>query len=255
MNVFPDWEVSTDRRNCVAARALAKSGRVLYSFVHFYLPCYGKDDKFLVRNYGVFAWTSAFIYDVDEQIEAGEPVPEALSRLDLLAGYLGERFPLDPQILQLLEDGRRYYGFEHDATRRQAGYTLAELERAMSLRSFDLRLLHRCLSRLAGGPYREELFDWFRAFETTMEIEDDLASIAEDFQRGSFNIFCLAERQSPGEGLAFAACLREKAAAELARRAEALSPEDRRNCEAALAFYWEVCPRREMPAALPVGVG
>lgn len=248
---FPEWEIAADRRNCVSARSLAKSGRVLYSFVHFYLPCYGKDDKFLVRNYGVFAWASAFIYDVDEQIEAGEPVPDALSRLDLLAGYLGQRFPLDPQILRLLEDGRRYYRFEHGATRGRAGYTLAELEAAMRLRSFDLRLLHRCLARLAGEPYREELFAWFRAFETCMETEDDLSSLAEDLRRGTFNIFSLAERLAPGEGLTFAARLRRQVAAEMERCAATLSPEDRRRCEEALAFYWEVCPRQELPAALP----
>jgi len=243
--------MTDDGRHCVSAKAVAKSGPVLYLFTHLYLPFYGKDDKFLVRNYGVFAWVSAFVYDVDEQIELGEAVPEALSRLDDLAEHLARHVPLDPPLLELFDDARRYYRFEHEVTRRGGGYSLDDLERTTRIRSFDFRLLHRALAHLAGVPCREELFDWFQAFEMMVELDDDLCSVEEDLRRETFNVVCLAERCSPGQGLAFVDRFRRRVEDELGRRAESLSAPDRLRGESVLAFYREVCPRPELPTVLP----
>jgi hypothetical protein len=243
-----------ERRRCVSgvsAVAVAKSGPVLYLFRHLYLPFYGKDDRFLVRHYAVFGWLSAFVYDADEQIEAGEAVPEALSRLDELAAYLSSFVPLDPPLLELFDDARRYYRFEHEVTRHGGTYSLDDLVRMTRIRSFDFRLLHRALAHLAGVPCREELFAWFEAFEMMVEVEDDLCSVEEDFRRETFNAACLAERRAPGEGLAFVDHLRRDIEAELGRRAESLTGPDRRQAAAALAFYREVSVRPEIPASLP----
>jgi hypothetical protein len=243
--------MTDERRDCVSAKAVAKSAPVLYHLRHLYLPFYGKDGRFLVRHYGVFGWLAAFIYDADEQIEDGDAVPEALARLDELAAYLARFVPLEPPILALFEDARRYYRFEREATRQGGAYSLDDLVRMTRIRSFDFRLLHRALAHLAGGPCREELFAWFEPFEMMIEVEDDLCSLEEDFHRETFNAACLAERCAPGQGLAFVARLRRDLEAELDRRAEALTEPDRRQAAAALAFYREVSVRPEIPASLP----
>jgi hypothetical protein len=243
--------MTNDRRHCVSARAVAKSATVLYHLRHLYLPFYGRDDRFLVRHYGVFGWLAAFIYDADEQVEEGDAVPEALARLDELAAYLAPSVPLDPPVRALFEDARRYYRFEREATRQGGAYSLDDLVEMTRIRSFDFRLLHRALAHLAGGPCREELFAWFEPFEMMIEVEDDLCSLEEDFRRATFNVACLAERRAPGEGLAFVDRLRQDLAAELGRRAEALTDPDRRQAAAALAFYREVSVRPDVPASMP----
>src|SRR2546423_1469175 len=55
-------------REIVSAAAIGKSGRVLFAFAHFYLPFYGHRPDDIFWHYDPFAWVSAFVYDVDDDI-------------------------------------------------------------------------------------------------------------------------------------------------------------------------------------------
>ncbi len=235
-----------DRQQCVSSQAIAKCGRVLFAFTRFYLPFYGQDARYLFRHFKVFAWISAFVYDVDEEVELDQSVPDALARLDHLAEYLSQFIPLDQPIRQLFEDAHAYYRFENAVTRHGASYSLSDLVRMTQARSFDFRLLHRSLAHLEGAE-REDLFIWFRAFEMLLEIDDDLFSFTEDLERRTFNSACLAVQLSPATGLAFVEGLRLDAEDELRRLAELLPEADRRLCESTVASYREIFPRPELP--------
>lgn len=230
-------------RQVVSATAIAKSGRVLYAFAHFYFPFYGREPRDLFWQYEPFAWISAFVYDVDEEIERGRPPEETLCRLDDLSMYLSSRIVIDPKVMDLFNDARRYYCFEYDVTRRAADYSLDDLVQMTSVRSFDFRLLHRVLAQRSGAGYREELFDWFRALEMLMEIEDDIVSVKEDGRRQTFNVVCLAIRRAPDTAAAFVEQLRRRVEDTLLLRRERLSHADRDLCARTLESYREVVRR------------
>ncbi len=231
------------RCNAVSATAIAKSGRVLCAFAYFYLPFYGHDPRDVFWLFDPFAWISSFVYDVDEEIECGRLPDDVLWRLDDLAAYLGERVTLDQSVSSLLDDARRYYRFEYDVTRLDTDYSLDDLVHTTQLRSFDFRLMHRVLAQQSGIGYREPLFDWFRAFEMLMEIEDDILSAEEDRRRRTFNILCLASRLEPNAGCAFVEELRRQVDEELVRRAEQLPDDERQLSARTLEAYRSIVAR------------
>jgi hypothetical protein len=234
------------RGDTVSAVALAKSGRVLCAFAHFYFPFYGKNPRDVFWQFDPFAWISSFVYDVDEEIERGRPPEEALSRLDNLAQFLSARIRLDPQVIRLFGDARQYYRFEHDVTRRGASYCLDDLAKITAVRSFDFRLMHRTLAQKSGRGYREELFNWFRALEMLMEIEDDMTSVRDDEQRGTFNILCLAARHASDKGFAFVERLRRQVEDELLLKMRALSDGEIALCTRTLETYRGIVRRPEL---------
>jgi len=221
----------------VSATAVAKSGRVLCAFAYFYLPFYGYHPRDVFWQFDPFAWISCFIYDIDEEIEQGRSPEEALDRLDDLSAYLRARMVLDASVVSLLDDARRYYRFEHGVLRRGKAYSLDDLAEMTRNRSFDLRLMHRVLAQKSRRGYREELFDWFRALEMLMEIEDDIASVEEDAKRRTFNIAYLAVQNSPDGGAAFVERLRRWVEDELVVRENLLAEDERRLCVRTLETY------------------
>ena len=233
----PPVAAADPRRNLVSATAIAKSGRVLGAFAHFYFPFYGRNPGDLFWQFDPFAWISSFVYDVDEEIERGRPPEDVLGRLDDLAAYLRARIALDPPVIRLFDDARRYYRFEYDVTRQGADYSLDDLAQITGVRSFDFRLMHRLLAQWSRGGYREVLFDWFRALEMLMEIEDDMVSVEEDRRRGTFNVVCLAIRRASDAGAAFVERLRRHVEDDLLLRRERLSNDERDLCARTLETY------------------
>jgi hypothetical protein len=236
-------EQAPRRGDVVTARAIAKSGRVLYAFSQFYLPLYGKEPTELFWHYDLFAWISAYIYDIDEQVEASFDPKPALLRLGHLSDFLRERIRIDCEVACLFDDALRYYRFEHEVVRGGANYTLDDLVEITSLRSFDFRILHRTLAQCSGIGYREGLFNWFRAFEMLMEIEDDMSSVEEDSTRRTFNVGSLALRLSPETAEGFVLHIRQQAESEIEVRTGSLPQAERDLCSRTMAAYRSIVPR------------
>jgi hypothetical protein len=230
------------RGDVITAKAIAKSGRVLYAFSQFYLPFYEKDPADLFWHYDPFAWISAFTYDIDEQVETGNDPENALRRIEHLLDYLRERITIDSKVVRLFDDARRYYRFEYHVGRGGAGYTLDDLIEITSVRSFDFRLMHRTLAQLTSVGYREELFDWFRAFEMLMEIEDDMGSIEEDDARSSFNIAVFAHRLSPETASKYVQSVREQVERDTELRLGTLTEVEQDLCKRTMTAYRLIVP-------------
>jgi hypothetical protein len=237
----------TVRGDLISATAVAKSGRVLCAFSYFYLPFYGFSPRDVFWRFDPFAWISSVVYDIDEQIELGRSPDLVLRRLDDLAAYVSARAKLDSSVLRLLEDARRYYRFEFDVAQREAHYSFGELAQIVGIRSFDFRLMHRVLAQQSGMGYRETLFDWFRAFEMLMEIEDDIGSVEEDGERRTFNVVCLATRRDSCAGITHVEKLRGQVDDDLRVREEQLSAEERFLCASTLKAYREIVARPVLP--------
>lgn len=229
-------------RDAISEIAVAKSGRVLYAFAHFYFPFYQYKPSDIFWKYTPFAWISAYVYDVDEEIEQGSSLSSALQRLQQLRAYLQKYTAIDPAIEQLFENAAFYYQFEQELLQRKARFSLDDLYRITEVRSFDFRLMHRTLAQLSGIGYREPIFEWFRALEVLMEIEDDMLSVEEDYYRNTFNFVCLANQCAGSEGIQFVEQARQLNEERLVVVKSTLPEEDRYLCDSVLKAYREVVP-------------
>ena len=230
-------------RDVVSPMAISKSGRVLYAFAYFYLPFYGYRPDEIFWQFDPFAWISSYVYEIDEEVERGVPLPQVFDRFANLSTYLSSRATLDCSIIRLFEDAHRYYTFEHDLIGKRGQYSPDDLLQITAARSFDFRLLHRVLAQRSGEIYRESLFDWFRALEMLMEIEDDILSAAKDIARNTFNVVNLALQSAPEEGAAFVEQMRRTAESELRLREKQLSKVERDLCARTLTLYRNVVAR------------
>jgi hypothetical protein len=234
------------RSDFISATAVAKSGRALCAFAHFYLPFYGFQPEDIFWRFDPFAWIASVVYDIDGQIEVGLPPEDVLWRLDDLAAYVSARATLDGSIVELFEHARRYYRFEHFAAQHHARYSFDDLVQIVSIRSFDFRIMHRVLAQQSTVGYRAPLFKWFRAFEMLMEIEDDMASVDEDRERRTFNVLCLATRCDPSAATRFVGKLRSEIEDDLRIGKEFLANEERELCVRTLEAYRKFVPRRDL---------
>jgi hypothetical protein len=173
--------------------AIGKSGRVLYAFTEFYLYFYGIEAAFLFNHFSIFGCISAAIYCVDESVEQGLS-PRRGVGVDDLEELLAKRIEVDDHVLSLLRDAQDYCAFEQAARTGRAVFDLQVVLRISKIRSVDFRLMHHALLQIAEIPYDTEVFQWFRAFEVLMEIEDDLSSIKEDERKGGYNYYCFARK-------------------------------------------------------------
>jgi hypothetical protein len=173
--------------------AIGKSGRVLYAFTEFYLYFYGIEPSFLFKHFSVFGCISAAVYCVDESVEQELSSKRGVA-VDDLEELLAKRIEVDEHVSSLLRDARDYCAFEQAARSGRAIYDLQEVLRISQIRSVDFRLMHHALLQIADIPYDEEVFEWFRAFEVLMEIEDDLSSVKEDERKGGYNYYCFAKK-------------------------------------------------------------
>jgi len=168
----------------VSYRGLSQAGGALEAFTKIHLH-YHNCTREIFTQFGLWSTIEALIYRADTINEGSEPGGAAgdLERVQDLLDSLGL---FDDQIAAQLDNGRAYFALEKRVMTGDA--SLAEVQTAAALRSFDFRLLHRTLWRLKGWPYDEATFHHFAKFEECMEYDDDLRSVRKDEAAGSFNV-------------------------------------------------------------------
>lgn len=223
----------------ISLNAVRKSGRVIYAFKEFYLPFYVADEgRLFMSDYDLFGGVSAAIYQIDDTVERDEGVGgEALrSRLKAIGDYIFARIGQDSFISEKLEDAEQYYAFERMLKVGGSHFTLQDLARITSIRSFDFRILHRILLRILGVD-KENAGAWLNHFEQLMEIEDDLSSIEEDLSGRSFNFPALAYASAGASGAGFFVSYRDGLLLGLTSSLEKLSLPEQNACKQVFEKY------------------
>jgi hypothetical protein len=143
--------------------------------------------------------------------------------------FLKERKLFDSHVEEQFRLGLEYWALEQQlcsGTAWDPEILLHKAKRAISLKSFDYRVLHLLLYGLTGRPRQALLTEWLDTYITLVEIEDDLKDYHKDIKKNSFNIFRMFVRvhgsHAPEELSSFIALL-EKQYIELRDKA-ALDP-------------------------------
>lgn len=226
--------------------AIGKSGRVLYAFTEFYLYFYELKSTFLFEHFSTFGCISAAVYCIDESVERNLLAKQA-ARIPDLEELLVRRVEINPHVQKLLRNAREYYAFEQSAMVGQGLYDLKEILRISEIRSFDFRLMHHALLQLADIPYDKEVFDWFRAFEMLMEIEDDLPTIKEDEETGSYNYYCFARKVAGADVSNIVEAIRIELEQRLKDIGASLYRRGFMRCDHVIEKYRKIVPRRPVP--------
>lgn len=226
--------------------AVGKAGRVLYAFTEFYLYFYGIDPNFLFEHFSVFGCISAAVYCVDESIEQEGSVKRGVS-VDHLEQLLAKRIKINKQVSRLLRDAREYCAFEHAARTGRAVYDLDKVLRISEIRSVDFRLMHHALLQIASIPYDGEVFEWFRAFEILMEVEDDLSSVKEDELEGGYNYYAFARNIAGADAERILESLRTTLEGQLKAIGSSLRDRGHSRCAQVVERYRRIVPRRCAP--------
>jgi hypothetical protein len=190
----------------------------------------------------VLFFVEASLYEIDEvyeesletskQIIAKDGTPRASEELgdetlkkDALEAAVGSNEVLKNCITFLKQKGlfsvhveeQFKFGIEYWALEQQLCSKLSEsldpetmilkAKRAISLKSFDYRVLHLLLYGLTGRPRQADLTEWLDRYVTLVEVEDDLNDYHKDICKNSFNIYRMFVRayagQAPDEMRAF----------------------------------------------------
>ena len=226
--------------------AVGKSGRVLYAFTEFYLYFYGFEPAFLFEHFSVFGCISAAVYCVDESVEQEQSPKRGVGVHDL-EDLVAKRIEPNEHVSRLLRHAREYCAFEEAARAGRAMYDLAKVLRITQIRSVDFRLMHHALLQIAGIPYDDEVFEWFRAFEMLMEIEDDLSSIEEDERKGGYNYYCFARKVAGANVGHVVESVRTGLEEQLQRSGTALRQRGLKRCADVIERYRRIVPRRRVP--------
>jgi hypothetical protein len=226
--------------------AVGKSGRVLYAFNEFYLSFYGIEPTFLFQNFEVFGCISAAVYCVDESVEQRSSVRQAV-QVNALERLVAERMSIDNHVAALLKDAKEYWAFESNMGTELLTCDLAKALRITQIRSFDFRLMHHALLQITGITYDEQVFEWFRAFEMLMEIEDDLPTLKEDEQRGGYNFYGLARRIVGVDARQVVEQTRKDLEEQLDRDGVVLRQRGYSNCSEVISKYRRIVPKPPIP--------
>jgi hypothetical protein len=228
--------------------AVGKSGRVLWAFTEFYLYFYGIEPKFLFQHFPVFGCISTAIYCVDESIEQSLSSRSGVG-VDDLEELLAKRIELSAPVLSVLCDAREYCAFERSAREGPGTYDLNQVLRVSEIRSVDFRLMHHALLQIAAIPYDEEVFEWFRAFEVLMEIEDDLPTIKEDERRGSYNYYNFVRRVTSSNVEQIVESTRTSLEQRLEDIGASLNQRGMMRCRNVVEGYRRIVPRHCVPVS------
>ncbi len=167
----------------------------MQSLWDYYFPLYDLTSKDFFTCYPVMSYFSALVYEADEKIEASQKGNSKNSSVECwlpvknvaedLFKHIGI---LTPEIEQELNLATEYVLLE-DRMVCEKKINHADLRRAMELRSFDLRVLHRAFLLMLGRTIEKKILDAVYAFEVLVEIEDDLDQYHEDVQENKFNTY------------------------------------------------------------------
>jgi hypothetical protein len=226
--------------------AVGKAGRVLYAFTEFYLYFYDIKPNFLFEHFSIFGCISATIYCIDESVEQAGLRKKGVS-VDQLEQLLEGKMECNEHVRSLLCDARDYCTFEQAARTGQASYDLESVLHISEIRSVDFRLMHHALLEIACIPYEREVFEWFRAFEILMEVEDDLSSISDDGRQGGYNYYCFARKVAGSKAAHLVESLRTELERDLIAIGNSLRTRGYTRCEQVFARYREIVPRICIP--------
>jgi hypothetical protein len=236
-------QTSVDFELCM--KACGKSGRVLYAFSEFYLYFYGIAPTVLFEYFPVFGCISVAVYCVDESLEQEPGRTKGIDVKDL-EQLVAKRIDVNHHINDLFRDAREYCSFEQVARAGRAEYAVEAVQRISEIRSVDFRLMHHALLQILRIAYDEEVFEWFRAFEVLMEIEDDLASVEEDELSGGYNYYCFTRNAGAEVGTRFET-FRRSLENRLTTVGLQLSSRGYPRCAEVVERYRRLVPRRGVP--------
>ncbi|MGH8531309.1 MAG: hypothetical protein ACREV1_00935 [Gammaproteobacteria bacterium] len=167
----------------------------MQSLWDYYFPLYDLTSKDFFTCYPVMSYFSALVYEADETIEASQKGNSKNTSVECCLPIKNVAEDLFKHIgILTLEIERELnlateYVLLEDKMVCEGKITHADLRRAMELRSFDLRVLHRAFLLMLGRTIEKKIFDAVHAFEVLAEIEDDLAQYHEDVEENKFNTY------------------------------------------------------------------
>ncbi|MCG8460055.1 MAG: hypothetical protein MI919_27550 [Holophagales bacterium] len=181
-------------------RSLQQCRRVLAAFWKLYCPLHRGGRRAMVDAFEVFHTVSAWVYELDLDVEDRRPAESVRLQLEGL-GAFGRELGLWNELGDgILEAAGAYYSVEERWIRRQS-LPLDDILEANGRRSFDFRLLHLTLCAVLEKAPSPELFSWLGGWERLTELEDDLASVDRDFEVRTFNVWAMAAEAEGRHGL------------------------------------------------------
>lgn len=223
------------RQPTISYQALYRANNTISDFARMYLPLLGlKYPEDFVKHLDVLVFVECTIYQLDEENEqtvkrGNAPLDMHLPLMDTLLDVLEHLKLLDERVLSELTSGINYWRLERKLCSAMAllpawqggmpaAVDVAEVMAAHEAKSFDYRVLHLLLHRLAGrADYDESVLAFFRLDEMLVDIGDDLTDYEDDVEANSFNIYrCFVHLHGPGAALALAKRIGELEAAHAA---------------------------------------
>ncbi len=184
----------------ISFRGLQNSARVLQNLRKYYFPLYDLGWNDFFTCYPVLAYFAALVYQADHEVEVIQRRGATASDLDSCAHIataieelFRDREILTPSIEREVQHGAAY-GLLESRIMGGGAISHADLKRAMELRTFDLRILHRVVLAILNRPVEEPIFELLFPLEVLMEIQDDLTQYHDDVVKGSFNTYRILVR-------------------------------------------------------------
>jgi hypothetical protein len=184
----------------VSYRGLQRSTRILQLMVNYYFPIhgFGLDDYFTCHP--VLSFFSALIYQTDDRTEALQAAGAAGAAVQAghdwhatIDSVLKALKLVDPLVQRELAAITTYVELETHLM-HSTDFTLADLRRALELRSSDLRAMHRLALLTMQRSVDETLFQLCYPLEVMAEIRDDLYQYDDDRGAGKFNSYLLLQK-------------------------------------------------------------
>ena len=193
--------------------ALARARTTLSDFTKFYLPYYSLEDRDFFRWLPILVFVEACIYQLDEDNEF--ECQRAAKRTDQCLDPSGARdvsrgassaenhtMHVVREVLRFhdllcdevegeLKAGIRYWALERQlcaAMAQQRTVDVDDVYLASSLKSFDYRVLHAVLRKLAGREKCETLQHFLKVDEMLTDFADDLCDYETDCRKNAFNV-------------------------------------------------------------------
>ena len=228
-------------------KSMQKARATLEDFALSVMPFHSLSTRDFLCFMDVLYFVEASLYEMDELCEellenaggaagGGSALTAALQSNQVLRScieFLQERQLFDERVQEQFELGLEYWALERELcshaafsepgiamTPDKAEMMVQKANRAISLKSFDYRVLPLLLypltgrSKLANTAAQEALTAWLSVYMQLVEIEDDLKDYHKDVRRNSFNLYRMYVRaygaRAPAQIRAFIAQLEVK---------------------------------------------
>ena len=210
---------SCDMQKIISFHALKKARSTLEDFAKTYLYFHGLEPIDFLKFMDVLVYVEAIIYCIDEMNEekvndlssddadvdvaylsqvTSSEFNEMMSRnkaFNILISFLKANGLYDQRIENEINDGLLYWKLERflcDYTNWDIHKNLINeqlIQKCISLKSFDYRLMNLILYKLRKTDYNEKHLSFLREHELLIEIGDDLFDYEDDVVKQSFNVY------------------------------------------------------------------